>query len=773
MKKILFFAGLLAFVTSCTDDELTTGSSFNNELQGGISFSGVVADDLASRGHLDYDGESKFPFFWYAEQDEITVYPFGEVTLKNNISTDTTYIYTGAAEGSWAKKTSSILGYTYKATQSKNDGRFTAKNESNLLAFVDTTASNKKLAEATFAATYNATVTAVTFDKNKAIDTLTIKPNVANDVQDYSGNLNVTHYMPMYAVSQATQKEEYNSVGEKADLSFLRYGAIAGFRSNGIDATYKTLFGKLQTITLEMLGDKNDTIPASKIAFIADADAPTYKIVTASPVDFADKKSEITATRATGDSTIVATYNQAWGDGDVAYMALLPVNRAAFAKAAGAAEYYNVVYKFENITFNKDSLTTTKNWASATNGVLNMPKLNMEDYGHLVLENGQTKSLIVNSGSFDAIFKDSITIATFNTSVTAIDTLICKVDLTAAQQKRLAKFTGLKYLELTEVTSLAKGAIAATGLQIAKLPKVTSVDKEFSATALANLDSLYMASYAFNDKDVNEKLIVSSIETIDASGVTSIESSFGNEAALSFQGLTSLKKITLGTLKLTSNSFKGCTALAEVIGKVDITSAPYAFEGCTDLVKVNITGTTIPTQAFKGCTALTSVLVDGAQVAPTAIADSAFANCSALTTMNLENTTTIGAGAFKNSGLKYSSYTSATVNSTMMKVGAATINDFTFAGTGLVYVDFVNATKIGNGIFDGCVALSQIQFQKPFIVIARNSAWSGETFGKTPANVELYVTDDQSYIEAGNVIALPYGSGNGAGKTKITMGAIK
>ena len=168
MKKILFFAGLLAFVTSCTDDELISSGSYNQELPNGISFNGSVADVAESRGMLTYDEAAQnFPFFWYAEQDQINVYAFGEVKKYGAV--------TQTPEKSWAKLQNPVSA-TYKATQSKANGQFTAiDGTTNLLTFADSTASNKKNAEATFAATYKATVAEVSFDKNKAIDTIWAK----------------------------------------------------------------------------------------------------------------------------------------------------------------------------------------------------------------------------------------------------------------------------------------------------------------------------------------------------------------------------------------------------------------------------------------------------------------------------------------------------------------------------------------------------------------------------------------------------------------------
>lgn len=160
--------------------------------------------------------------------------------------------------------------------------------------FANSTANNNKPAQATFVATYKATLAGVHM-KDGVVDTLTIKPAVANANQNLK-NTDVTAYMPMYSTSRVQQDELYHSVGEKVNLKFYRYGAIAGFTSTGIDATNKTLFGKLDSIKLTMLG--NDTLAASVIAYTASSE---YKIVVNAPVDFT--KSEIKQTSgATSES---------------------------------------------------------------------------------------------------------------------------------------------------------------------------------------------------------------------------------------------------------------------------------------------------------------------------------------------------------------------------------------------------------------------------------------------------------------------------------------
>ncbi len=749
MKKILFFAGLLAFVTSCTDDELISSGSYNQELPNGISFNGSVADVAESRGMLTYDEAAQnFPFFWYAEQDQISIYPFGEVNPS-------------IANGNWTVANSSLTPKTYKATQSKANGQFTALNETNLIQFDDTTASNKKLAEATFAATYKANVTAVTFDKNKAIDTISIVPTVALNVQNYATN-NVTAFLPMYSVSQATQAEEYNSVGESVGLKFYRYGNIIGFQSTGIDATYKSLFGKLDSIYVETLGNEKDTIAASALAW--NTTAPTYKIVVGAPVDF--KKSSIVMAEDDSVSIVKAAYKSAWGDGDIAYVATMPVVRN------NKTEYYKVTYKFENITFVKDSLTTTSDWASATNGVrsLSQANLKMTDYSSLVVGNeADSKSLLVNSGDFDTIFKDSVSLKwNGGTAVTSIDTLICKIALTEAQTKRLAKFTNLKYIQLDEATVIAKGALNAAGLKYINMPKVTTIAEGFSAVDMPVLETVLLPAYAYNNLAVNNALIKAGLKKIDITGVTKVEETFYTPNVLTFQGITSLEEVKLNNLAVkVPYFFSGCTSLNKVDGVINITEAPYIFNGATALDSVNISGTVIPESAFNGATSLAKVYVGGSQVLPTEVGTSAFYGCTALTTMDLKNTTTIGDYAFFGTGL-----VKANATTSLITVGAATIGDRAFGIIPATQVDFVNATSIGDAILANAPNLTAVQFQKPFTVDeTRTTAWTTDPapFGSAST---LYVANGQKYVE-GNKLMLPWVNGENTAYTAINFVTIR
>ncbi len=73
MKKILFCAGLLALITSCTDDEYASLS--HNENAKGITFEVIAPESPTTRGGLDIDeANNTYPYFWHAEVDKINIW---------------------------------------------------------------------------------------------------------------------------------------------------------------------------------------------------------------------------------------------------------------------------------------------------------------------------------------------------------------------------------------------------------------------------------------------------------------------------------------------------------------------------------------------------------------------------------------------------------------------------------------------------------------------------------------------------------------------------
>ena len=764
MKKILFCAGLLAFVTSCTQDELLNETVA--EQAKGISFGATVPDALDSRGVL-YEDNNKFPFFWYAESDRINVLGAGNLAAGKGVATPgATWTIPAAGAAS------------YKATKSEKVGQFTAATDTDLMNFSAAGVAAGKNPKATFVAAYNAGISGVNADANGNVAKVTLSVTQSNKTQDYTTGDNVSDYAPMYSVSTGEQTEAYHSVGERINLAFYRPLAVARVKSSGIGADYKTLFGKLNSVTVETKGytqTQGSTVatkPASAIVYDANA------VLTVDMANLTDPTKTNVAKSATNNTSVTAEYNVAWGDGDVAFVALSNVDRKAY-RTDKVKETVELSYQFDYITF-KQTVTTDADWKSDANEVLGVPALNMNDYPYFVVNNTTTgeKALIVNSGKFADVFKSGAANPTINWGAgelaSTITSIYCHVALTDAEQALLKNFTALNKIELSEQTSLVADALKDLydTLKYIEMPKVTTVAATFTNGNFAVLETLKMGSYAFDNKTINDKFLsLNKVKYLDASGVETMEPVFGTEAALSFRNLTTLEEIKVNNMALYSNAFNGCTGLNKVDGVVNITDAEFAFYGCTALQTVKISGTVIPKYAFQGCTALTSVLYNNAQVAPTSVDEFAFEGASALTTMDLTNATVIGKSAFANTALQYSSYTNATTYNDVVTVGAAKIENSAFANTNLVYVNFKNATEIAQNILSDVTTLKHIKFEKVFTVGTYSTAWTG-TFGTNTDDVTLFVNPDQTYID-GSSLALPYKSGNNTVYSNILFGIIK
>ena len=211
MKKILFCAGLLALITSCTDDEYASLS--HNENAKGITFEVIAPESPTTRGGLDIDeANNTYPYFWHAEVDKINIWSTRtNMGLSPSVSGKENWsdwaVWTGMAK--------------YKATQSKVNGVFTGDNDANVLTFkyeVDgsETAAELKDKTASFIATYPATMTVaeVTTASGDNTDVEEIKLTKLPELtsQDLASSINK---IAMYSYTQATKNKSYEAVGEK------------------------------------------------------------------------------------------------------------------------------------------------------------------------------------------------------------------------------------------------------------------------------------------------------------------------------------------------------------------------------------------------------------------------------------------------------------------------------------------------------------------------------------------------------------------------------
>lgn len=794
MKKVLFCAGLVALAASCTNDEFESIVAPGNTATEGITFNVSLAGDADTKGEITEGANGGYPFFWYAEQDRINVWAYNNVAAGTN-NTNENGIVTAVSGGAWTLPSTPAAAAQYKATQSLGEGKFTAVNDQNLLTFEDAMPEN--VTEATrpdyitdFVASYNSTITGVgvsTAD-GRTITSVTLTTTAATNAQAIAAGSSEGNIAPMYSVSQGWKDENYESVGENVNLRFLRPLALGRFKTKGIDEDYAELFGKLQSITLTAkgytpaAGAAGSAVPASNLAY----SGASKRIV----INVSDKDDYSGYTAGDAPAvTLTYTGGKEWTDNDIAFMTLLPVDRAAF-RNAGVKEDLRVEYKFDNITLTKeggeDGWATSSDWTTLTtaggdNGVVPMPVLDIASYPYLVTINSTTNevALIVNSGNFaDALTENNTEIdweksLGTNVTVAEVNEIVSEVALSADEMALLSTFTGLKRITLKANTSIPAGTFtAAQAAQMTNinLPVVTEIDPGFISgqnSAFGNtLVELTLPAYNFKDEAVNAKFFndntKTSLTTLDISGVQSMMPIFGIDRSLSFDGYTALTTLTVTNsnegIRVAPNGFKGCKALKTINGKLNLSGAVSAFEmsdnstnANTVLESVEITGTEIPQLAFKNCTGLKSIKYNGAELVPTGIGSSAFENATSLEYMDLSKATEIGEYAF--SGC--TNYKGAKAGENVLAVGVNEVEEGIFVRTAVYMVTFTNATVINPDIFGYTTRLTQVKFEKPFVVASatlQQNVWAN-TFG-TAANVDLFIAEGQQYM-SGTTMRLP------------------
>jgi len=252
----------------------------------------------------------------------------------------------------------------------------------------------------------------------------------------------------------------------------------------------------------------------------------------------------------------------------------------------------------------------------------------------------------------------------------------------------------------------------------------------------------------------------STLTTVNASGITAI----GNSV---FSGCSKLSSMTFGTLtSVGNNAFYGCsgvtqdkislaglnsigtnafqnTGITKVVLGNGITSWPNAFGGCK-LTSITIPGiqtipaltafkstltevvansaTSISDRAFEGCNLISTFTIPNVK----SVGESAFLNCTKLTqsTIDLSKFTSIGKDAFANTGItavvlnsSHTEFPDAFSGCKLTSVtipGAKTLGDNSlknFANT-LTTVDAENVTSLGEGAFEGCIVLKQVNLPK-------------------------------------------------------------
>lgn len=772
MKKILFCAAVVALATACTEDEFG-GSQIGSQTKQGLYFEASPADGATTRGELYKDENGTYPFFWYAEQDQINIFALNAQAL-NNGSYGTNSSNKGVAtqsSGSWTTGAAAI----YKATRSEGNGRFTAASPNDMLALKDFDEDDIAGTTATIVATYGINVTSI---KSELDDSNNPVPGKLSELKLTTTTGNATQTVdrmnqvvaPMWSVSSAVKENAYDAFGEKAQLKLIRPFPVLRFTTANA-GKYTDKFGKLESIKLTTLTPEGAA--GSNIAY----DNNKVYTVTGTTTGFEASWQETT------DPNIVTVNvtNGTWKDGDAVYMTVAPVERSA-------EEILKIEYTFENISFTLDGtkddakafeiIKTKNNWTSVDangnpNAVTALPALDINNYDYLLtnVSSGNDRTLIVNKGDFSSIFDNTGAIIWGGGTVpkTEVNTIIVAedVNMTESDLQGLTKFTNLASIELNNVTSIPANTFNGLSAKLKEiiLPAVTKINKGFINSKFTILENLNLASYKFEDEDVNAMFFntttANTLKTLNISGVGNMMPTFGIDRALSFKGYTALTEVTVQDgIVVAPNGFNGCTSLKTINGKLNLTNAVSAFEmgapsNNNDVLEtVNVTGTTIPEKAFKNCTKLKNILYNGAQIAPTTVGASAFEGATSLEYMDLANATTIGASAF--SGC--SEYKGKAEGENVLAVGVSTVEASIFASTKVYMVHFTNAEVINKSIFANASNLRQVKFSKKFSFAKTWTSGGTDTFG-TSTNVDLFLNPDQASIMSGTTMTLP-GTGN-------------
>lgn len=745
MKRILFCAGLLAFMASCTQDEFEQQTIGNEAQAPGISFVGTFNQAPTTKGEV-YWSDQALKYKWYAEQDQISVY--GKGILKGgDLGTGANG---GAAATAWNdyQGSSAKTAATYKATLSENDPRFTGADKSNILYFNGTT----ELNPSEFLAVYPNTTT-LDFGTT---DKLLIKnlPSLASQTQTNGKDGNSiakNTLMLAYGTGYQNTAAPYESVGERVQLTFSRplsyitWGTANLDQDPMLEAVGESLqeyFGDLKTIKLEAkgynadgegtLGDEEDDIAASILDYgdatiqidlptTEDPDIDWYNELTFKSSDgTADAiwKAEGSSTANVTDakSEVTLTYNGGtWSDEYTAYMLTSPVNRKAF-QDKGVKENLAVTYKFDNIELvvGEDvpegllrgngypmpagDFALNQNWGftdTYSSFVLDIAK-----YPYLVTEQISTlnskRVLIINDASYaEDIMKDNKVqwngeeIEPTDFAVIISKTPVYDEANNVNEYSYLKKFTNLKKLVLikdTEIPADAFDSSVFTQLEEINFPAVTDIDasafKDFGKGDIRGLKNVYLKSYPFLNRDIAFSFLNDQkLEKLDMSAATMMNVGFPSQGFL-LEGYEKLKEVTIGTVEAGPNAFDGCILLATI----------KAAEGQS---QANIKLTNNSFAAFRK-TALTQIhLVETAEIPAYA-----FQNCGSLKYVTSDGTalTSINDYAFQNCDDLLSSDPADGTSIVLDEV--LTIGEYAFDGCTVWTKGHLNKTEsIGNYAF--------------------------------------------------------------------------
>lgn len=747
MKKILYGAALLALAAGCAENELDSISTQQNKIEG-VTFKAEL-EEPATRAQWEKEG-AQWNMFWYAERDKMDIY------VKNAaISNPNTPVDKRTNIADWDASNGKAV---YKASRTLGEGYFVTDDNTKAINF---TWNNAAKPEATwFTPSFRYVWPAGTSVTTGLVATL---PALNGQKQTDMNGASTIKYAFMSGKMDNVEIPADSASGSDVliGLKLTRKFPLAVYSVKNYD-DYKKLFGNLKSITITSKGQKKadgnvDATKKENIDYGSDAtwnlNTDAFKKVGASPAQ------SVKLTIGEGAN------GMEWKDGVTAFMTINAIDRSKNTLKSN----YSVAYEFANTTIT-DNFDTKSNWLGGNvvrmSGTVANPDFDLRSQPYTLIKDNADYILMINSSftgkvadiieGTDVLDKYDNVASVEKVAIANVKTLIVAPDV--EDPTTFAKFTALEKVVLENETELVAGMFNASGLKELEADKVTKVNEKFNANPTTGVAyqpayvTLIMPAYEFNEsKVINSNFFnastKASLETLDISGVQDMAVPF-EDITLAFIDYGKLAKVTVKDgVNVSQNAFKGCKALAEFTGSVNLTTfdATNSFNG-TAITEIEIVGTKIPDQAFSGCKKLKTVTFDNSKL--TSIGKEAFKECAALEYMDLANVATLGASAFEASALK-----APNENVTVLTVGASKLPTNVFANTKVSLVRFTNATEMGSGILYGCVNLSQVRFDKAFGYTA-NEIVGKNTFG-TAANVTLYIDKANQKNVSGSTLKTP------------------
>lgn len=737
-------------MAACSQEELIPSESVQNVAKGIV----FETTEGVTRGELAQGEDGKYNFNWYAEFDKVNLYASNVKGQSAAFGGDNT---TGA--GVADSKFTAFAPAVYKATTSGARGLFTANSDQDWISFKN---SGKVVAIATYPTTttinkVDATDEKVKVDGTEIYVTKEVKSVKINTTVEATQNV-VFDYVnaPMLSITEGKREARHQSVSEKMPLDFVRVYPVVRFTGAAVNDSYNKDLGNLNSITLTSKGNTSGdyVLSAQNLAGTA-----VYE----------NSKNKISDESATSSSITVNVTDGKWTSDKSVYMSILPVTNVAVnskdaKKTMQLADNMTITYEYDNITLIKTIATGSTGWTEP-NSIVKAPVLNIaEEYKYIVTKGdaGVDRKLIVNSGNFPTIYtKDSKNYIIWDDAnsqslnvdgkngdervveITNIDKIEVRNDVNTLgkdQFTSINKFTNLKELAIkNNTTKLTYNAFAGlSSLQTIELTNVNEIeytnndDKKNKPINSTSLKNVIMPAFDFSASVNLTKSILNAgvLEKLNMKGVASMKKAYPKEG-MSLMGYNKLTEVTVqdGVI-LGPESFKGCTALSTVNGKVAL-KGYSEFQNCSSLAKINLSEcVAIPEYAFSGATALKEIKVNGANVAPVTIGVNAFYGATSLKNIDLTKTTTIGAGAFTGcTALEGVANTAKGIFE--LVVNATTVGKEAFKNTNIEYINFSNLNKVEFNLLSTTPRLKEVKF-------TQKVTFADEVYADTEATISTF-----------------------------------